>query len=392
MLDLTIKEKCVGCTACESICPKRCIEIKSDAEGFRYPEVCITECIECNACRKVCPVLKDTVMSNGLPVAYASRTRDDTIRMESSSGGIFTELAKKILSQKGAVYGAVYDEQFEIHHRCIESMDDLYKLRGAKYAESCLGNSFGEILDRLNQGQEVLFSGTPCQVAGLKSFLKKDYENLFCIDFVCHGVPSPMAWKEYVKYRAKQDADGEMPIKINLRDKTTGWSNYRYSNLFQYKDGNKHSCLSSDSLYMKLFVEDYISRESCSDCKFKGYNRVSDITLGDFWGIWDIAPEMDDNKGTSLMLIQSKKGRKMFENISDKIESKEMSLEQASQQNPSILKSSPANPKRQQVLDMIQEGRIGELESMFQSTQIEKPSVLRRVLGRVKRLCTQKGK
>ena len=380
MLNLTNKESCVGCTACESICPKHCIEIKSDTEGFRYPEMCITECIECNACRKVCPLLKDDIQSASLPVAYASRTIDDTIRMESSSGGIFTELAKKILLQKGVVYGAVYDEQFEIQHCDIERIDDLYKLRGAKYAESCLGNSFGKILDRLKQGQEVLFSGTPCQVAGLKSFLKKDYENLFCIDFVCHGVPSPMAWKEYVKYRAKQDADGEMPIKINLRDKTTGWSKYRYSNLFQYKDGNEHSCLSSDSLYMKLFVGDYISRKSCSNCKFKGYNRVSDITLGDFWGIWDIAPEMDDNKGISLVLIQSEKGRKMFEDISDKIESKEMALEQVSLQNPSILKSSPANPKRQQALDMIRDGRIGEVEILFSNFSKRKVSIFKKII------------
>lgn len=386
MPKLVNKENCVGCSACASICRKQCIEMKKDSEGFVYPIFTHPEnCVECGMCENVCPVLEQNIEeSDMLPSAYAAVAKDESIRLNSSSGGIFTEISKKVIVQNGVVYGAAYNQSFAVVHECVKNIDDLQKLRGAKYAESDLGSTYLEILSRLKNDQIVLFSGTPCQVSGLKSFLKRDYENLICVDFVCHGVPSSMAWKEYVKYRAKIDANGDMPIKINLRDKTSGWSKYKYFNVFQYQDGTEHSCVSSDSLYMKLFVGDYISRKSCSDCKFKGYSRVSDITLGDFWGIWDIAPEMDDNKGTSLVLIQSEKGRKLFESISERIEFKVMTLEQASLQNPSILKSSPENPKRQHVLDMIREGRIDELENMFRVVSKEKNSIIRKIVRKLK--------
>lgn len=214
-------------------------------------------------------------------------------------------------------------------------------------------------------GQKVLFSGTPCQVAGLKSFLGKEYDNLLCIDFVCHGIPSPVVWKEYVKYRAKQDADDEMPKAINLRSKSTGWSKYQYSNIFKYENGKQYSILSSDSLYMKLFVGNYISRSSCENCKFKGYSRVSDVTLGDFWGIWDIDSEMDDNKGTSVALVQSERGKSLWNMIGDNIVCKEVLLEQTSEQNPSMLLPSESNTRRHEVLCKIRRGKISECENLF---------------------------
>lgn len=339
--------------------------------------------MDCGLCEEICPVLNKLELAEEQPKAFAAWSCDSEIRANSSSGGIFSELVKEVLAQGGAVLGAAYDENFVVKHICIETEEDLFKLRGAKYAQSDLGNSFIEIRNRLKNNQKVLFSGTPCQVAGLKSFLKKDYDNLICVDFVCHGVPSPMAWKEYVKYRSQIDSSGQIPKKINLRSKKSGWSRYRYSNLYEYPDGNAYTALSGNDLYMKLFVGDYISRESCSDCQFKGYSRVSDITLGDFWGIWDIAPEMDDDQGTSLVLVQSEKGRKIFSEITDTICSKEMTLQQASMQNPSLLESSPAKANRQEVLDMIREGRIGELENLFPKPQKEKMSLLRRIARKV---------
>lgn len=384
MPNLALREECVGCTACAQACPKQCIEMKKDFEGFRYPKItCIEECINCGMCEKACPILNVNHDESKLPTAYAALSKNESIRTDSSSGGIFTELATSILLQNGVVYGAAYNEQFDIEHICVESVDDLSKLRGAKYAQSNLGNCFTDIFARLKEGQRILFSGSPCQVAGLKAFLKKDYENLICVDFVCHGVPSPMAWKEYVSYRAKEDADGTLPKAINLRSKDTGWSRYQYSNVFEYEDGKKHSALSSQSLFMKLFVGDYISRPSCENCKFKGYSRVSDITLGDFWGIWDINPEMDDNKGTSVILIQSDKGQALWNEISDRIVCKEVTLEQASLQNPSMLTPSKANPKREEVLELIREGRIEECEALFVQPKV---SMLSRIKGKVKRI------
>jgi len=385
MPNLANTNLCVGCSACASICPKQCLRMERDPDGFQYPVFMHSEnCVACGMCEKVCPVLKDSInINDNLPSAYAGFTKDEGIRQDSSSGGIFTEIAKIVIAKNGVVYGAVYDENFSVYHCCVDKVDDLQKLRGAKYAESNLGNCFAEILDRLKHGQLVLFSGTPCQVAGLKSFVRKDFKNLICIDFVCHGVPSPMAWDEFIKYRAKEDADGKLPQSINLRSKETGWSRYQYSNVFEYDNGKKYSARSSQSLFMKLFVGDYISRPSCSDCKFKGYRRVSDMTLGDFWGIWDIDPQMDDDKGTSVVLIQSEKGKFLWNETGDRIKYKEVSLEQASQQNLSMLNASKAKPNRDVVLDGIRSGHIGECEKLFVQPKL---SVMNRIKGKIKRL------
>ena len=202
MPNLADKAACVGCTACASVCPNNCIEMREDSDGFLYPEINLQKgCVECRRCETVCPVLGKS-FSGELPIAYAAISLDESIRMKSSSGGLFTELAKRIIAQNGVVYGAAYDKQFKVYHYCVDNVDDLHKLRGAKYAESNLGNSFVDVLTKLKQDQIVMFSGTPCQIAGLKTFLKRDYENLYCVDFVCHGVPSPMAWRAYVEYRA----------------------------------------------------------------------------------------------------------------------------------------------------------------------------------------------
>lgn len=193
----------------------------------------------------------------------------------------------------------------------------------------------------------------PCQVAGLKSFLRKEYVNLFCVDFVCHGVPSPMVWEKYIQYRADADNDGVLPEHINLRCKESGWSRYSYSVDFQYSSGKRYCRKNNEDPFMRLFVNDYILRESCSDCQFKGTERVSDITLGDFWGIWDVAPEMDDNKGTSLVLIHSLKGERLLDSIMDKIKLQTVTMEQACQENPSLLCSSVHKSERKEVLDLI---------------------------------------
>lgn len=359
------EKACVGCLACVQICPKKCMNVEYK-EGFCYPKMKhLNDCIQCNQCALVCPVSKTNIKLDKKVKAYAAFSKNENLREESSSGGIFSEIAMQILSQDGVVYGAAYDEQFEVKHCCIDRAEDLWKLRGAKYAQSNLDSIFPDVLGKLQNGKKVLFSGTPCQVAGLKAFLRKEYANLYLVDFICHGVPSPMAWKAYIEYRSRNDANGKLPIAVNLRSKETGWSRYQYSNVFQYEDGKTYSVKSSDSLFMKLFVGDYISRPSCENCQFKGYHRDSDITLGDFWGIWDIAPEMDDNKGTSAVLIQSAKGADLWNTIRENVKAKEVDLKEISLQNPSILYSSKANPKRDEVLEKIRNGKIGECEALF---------------------------
>ena len=363
-------EICTGCTACKNACPKQCIEMKSDINGFLYPIVNdISACIHCEECARICPVI-NVENQDGQPEVYAAFSKNESLRMKSSSGGLFSELAEQIIEHNGIVYGAAYDENFMVKHCSVSDIANLWKLQGAKYSESDLGDVFTDILLKLQNGRQVLFSGTPCQVAGLKAFLKKEYDSLYCVDFVCHGVPSPMAWESYIEYRSQKEANGEFPKTINLRSKSTGWSRYRYSSEFEYKEGKKCSIPSSASLFMKLFVGDYISRSSCENCKFKGYNRCSDITLGDFWGIWDIDSEMDDNKGTSVVLVRSEKGKKLWRDISLNVKHKEVTLEQASQQNPSMIMSSKANTNRETVLDKIRDGHIEECESLFKQPKI----------------------
>lgn len=357
MPKLANKSQCTGCTACVNMCPRHCIQMKKDKAGFLFPEIIEQSvCIDCGTCEQLCPVLKNKGFDSNLPVnAYAAFSKNELLRMESSSGGIFSELADVILESSGLVWGAGYNVNGMVKHICVNNKMELSKLRGAKYSQSILEDSFQILKKQLKSGKQVLFSGTPCQVAGLKAFLKQDYDNLICIDFVCHGVPSPMVWDKYIKYRAQNDNGGQIASYINLRNKESGWSKYSYSVEFLYSNDNRYLCKNSADPFMRFFVDDYILRESCSDCHFKGYNRVSDITLGDFWGIWDVCPEMDDGKGTSLVLLHSQKGKQLLQAISDKIQIQEVSLEQASQMNPSILKSSIHQPDREAVLKTIAE-------------------------------------
>lgn len=365
MPQLATKQACTGCSACASACRHQCIKMCADENGFLFPTINQEHCIDCRLCEKVCPVLNKQNLPKQNTQAYALYSLNDKLRTQSSSGGFFTELAQMILENHGAVYGAAYDSDFSVHHICALNSSELARLRGAKYAQSKLGGCFIEIEERLRHGQQVLFTGTPCQVAGLKSFLRREYSNLICVDFVCHGVPSPMAWQQYVKFRAEQDNHGILPKTINLRSKHTGWSRYQYSNLYQYADGIQYSTGSDADLFMKLFVGDYINRESCAVCSFKGYDRISDFTIGDFWGIWDIDPDMDDNKGTSLVLVHTVKGKNLLDQIQKKLKMKSVSLEQASLQNPSLIKASPAKSERSVVLKEILQGKVQKQFQLF---------------------------
>ena len=388
MLGLASYNKCTGCSACINICPMKCLIMKADEYGFLYPSLQHPNlCVKCGMCGKVCPVSsnKKKCEKEETTKAYAVYSKDVSLREASTSGGAFAELALEILKNGGAVYGAAYDNQFYISHIYIEKVEDLNWLCGAKYAQSDLGYSFREIKEKLELGQQILFVGTPCQVAGLKAFLQKDFEGLYTVDFVCHGVPSPAIWKNYVEYRAKIDNAGQLPKKINLRSKHTGWSHYQYSNVYQYYNGVTYSAKGGTDLYMRLFVGDYINRNSCAKCRFKGYNRISDITLGDFWGIWDIAPEMDDNRGTSLVLVHSEKGENLVSALNDRIQCKKVVLEQAATQNSSLLYSSRAKLQRDEVFCAALSGDFEAVENILKTSR-QKTIFLKRMLEKIRRI------
>lgn len=386
MPQLASVDKCVGCSACASICQMDCLHMKRDDAGFVYPQLVVDEkCINCGRCATVCPILNENLIKNKFVKAYAAYSLDRLIQENSSSGGIFTELALKVLKRNGIVYGAAYDDEWRVSHVAIDKEEFLYRLRGAKYVESSLGNTYKDIQKHLKNGKLILFSGTPCQVAGLKSYLHKDYEHLICVDFVCHGIPSPLAWEKYVEAQKRSGGSEKIPIQINQRSKETGWSRYTYSCLIEYDDGTRYSAVSSDDLYMKLFCNDYISRSSCKTCNFKGYDRVSDITLGDFWGIWDIDPDMDNKKGTSLILIHSELGMMLFSDIKNKIKYKDVTLEETSKENPSMLYPSTEKSERSSVLKKIKNDEFCDLEKLFSNTSQKPLPTWKRVIKRLLR-------
>lgn len=353
------KAICTGCGACCKVCPQDCLHLFPDQYGFPYPEI-DGKCINCGCCDLICPVLhKYRSISQ---TAYAAWSRDEEIRMRSSSGGVFTLLAKRILSDMGSVYGAVYTEDFSVRH---ERISNVKKCNGAKYVQSDLDNTFYSIKEDLENGRSVLFSGTPCQNAGLKSFLQKDYRSLICVDFICHGVPSPLAWRSYIKFREKRDTKSGFIRDINLRSKKSGWSHYDYSVEFTYSDGARYLVPNSEDIYMKMFVNDYINRLSCSACVFKGENRCSDITLGDFWGIWDLYPDMDDNKGVSSVIVSTEKGDRLIKDCSDDLYIRKVSLEDVKKWNPSYRESAKVNPLRNAALYYAVKGKYDYVEKLL---------------------------
>lgn len=343
MIDKGIKDlkDCMGCHSCMNICPVSCISMVSDIEGFLYPEVDNNLCVRCNKCVNVCPIINKRIIAN-TPNAYACINRDEGIRLDSSSGGIFTLIAEKIISEAGVVFGAMFNNEFELVHQYVDKIEDLSKLRGSKYVQSKINNAYKLAQNFLNSGRTVLFTGTPCQIAGLYSYLPRTYSNLLTIDFICHGVPSPRLWRKYIRFREdKADID-----KINFRRKNNGWKQFSVS--FIFKDNTEYRKIFKKDLYMRAFLRDICLRPSCYRCEFKTLNRQSDFTLGDFWGVGNILPEMDDDKGTSLVLVNSVEGNKIFDFLTPRMIFVKVNMDEAIKYNSPAIKSVPQNPKRQQ--------------------------------------------
>ena len=308
MISITDKKNCCGCNACVQKCPKKCAAMQEDIEGFLYPVVNQQECVNCGLCEKVCPVLNVKMIEQEL-TAYAAYANDDDIRMKSSSGGLFTLFARQILSDNGIVFGAAFDRDFMVHHIAIESEEELYKLQGSKYLQSRIENTYQEAERHLKSGRRVLFTGTACQIAGLKKFLGSEYELLYTVDVLCHGVPSPKVWKKYLDYQEK--CHGGAVTRTFFRQKSFGWKTYALK--LQFSNSSTYEQIFSKDLFMQMFLANICLRPSCYACKFKTLSRPSDITIGDSWGIENYMPDMDDDKGTSVVLVHSKKGQELFD-------------------------------------------------------------------------------
>lgn len=347
---LMIKEnECTGCGACFNKCPVPAIQMVENSEGFLFPHINESTCIHCGQCLAVCPVHKVEYQNLNEPECYAACANDD-IRMDSSSGGIFTLAAQYILDQNGYVCGAAYTDNFEkVEHILISDESELSCLRGSKYVQSDMGQNYRKIQEILKDGKLVLFTGCPCQVAGLYKFLGHEYDNLFTIDLVCHGVPSPKVFRRFVQQRKKEYG----PIKyLSFRDKRAyGWT---VSTLINFDNGETYKKYRTDSSYMKSFLELMSLRKSCGNCPFAHIPRMGDLTIADFWNIDKYNKEYDDKKGTSMVLINNERGRHLFDLIRWKmILCEKVPLDFAKKNNAQLYASSKLHPRRKRFFSIL---------------------------------------
>ncbi len=348
MIQINKKEECCGCTACKNICPVKAIEMEPDEEGFLYPKIDQKKCINCGLCEKVCPILNKRERKEQKQTAYLINHKDNDIRNQSTSGGAFTAISEYVIRNKGVVFGATYNEKLEVYHKYIEKIDELKLFRGSKYVQSDLKNVFTEVKEFLDKERLVCFSGTPCQVQGLKNFLQKDYENLITVDFVCRAVPSPLVLKKYLSYQSKKNKNE--PIKaIIFRDKYK--YGYGYSTMtvkgekFIYMEG-----IETDP-YLRAFFDNYSDRPACYNCKFRDNKRISDFTLWDCFTIAEFDKKMADNKGTTRMIIQTEKGLDIFEKIKSNYNYKNIEVKEAVKNVKEMVVSPIENPNRKKFFE-----------------------------------------
>lgn len=340
MIDIVPVNLCTGCGVCASVCPKKCIHMSFDNEGFIAPVVNRSDCINCGLCEKHCHVLEQKASECPNPITLGAFTRDNIVRDLSSSGGFFFFVAKEVINRGGLVYGAVLNDELIVKHARAESIDELSRMLGSKYVQSEVdGDIYKSILSDLNNNKLVLFSGTPCQCAAVKQLAKKDYDNLLLLTFICHGVPSPKVWKRYIQFKESKNRD--KIVRAHFRDKTFGWA--RFSMRLEYASGKIEVNPLEKDLFLKAFLKNNCLRNSCYACKYKGKSAYSgmDIIMSDWWGAEDIPLyHNSNNKGISSIYINSNKGAMLWSTIKDSFEYSVIDYKKASSGN--IAYSSPA--------------------------------------------------
>lgn len=341
MKEICAREDCTGCHACANACPQQCVVMRANAEGFWYPEIEAARCTDCGLCRRRCPALQAEAARPQLPEAYACVYPDEAVRAESSSGGFFTLLAKHVLARGGVVFGAAFDEAFGVAHRGAETLEAARAFRGSKYVQSAIGSAYREAERFLRAGRLVLFTGTPCQIGGLGAYLARPYDNLLAVDIICHGVPSPLVWKRYLAELAL----GREVRRVNFRDKQAGWR--RFSLVVEFAGGESYRNTFRDDPYVQGFLRDLYLRPSCYRCRYKAAARGSDLTIADFWGVNKRLSQIDDNRGTSLVLVQSEKGRAAFDALRPSLSAARADLAAALRYNRSATASASPHAKRE---------------------------------------------
>lgn len=375
------KEDCCGCGACFNICNKNAIEMKEDIYGYIYPYIKKELCIECGACKKVC-AYQNSHEYNLPKQVLAATSNNNIIKLNSSSGGIFSILALNVLGENGIVFGSYLDQNMIPKHIAINNESDLGKIQGSKYVQSNIGNTYSEAKEYLVQGKKVLFSGTPCQIDGLKYFLKKEYENLITIDIICHGVPSSKLFKDYILYMEK-NIKGKI-LDFRFRDKTKGWGltgkiTYRNSKGIKSK-----MVYCKESSYYNLFLNGDIYRESCYKCKYACKERVGDITLGDYWGIESEHPEINSknikfnkDKGVSSVIVNTSKGLTIIKESKSYMESLVSNFDKVAKHNNQLVNSSKKSEIREEILDIYLKKGYEGIEEYFRHSMGKKLKIIK---------------
>ena len=383
------QEKCCGCTACLSICPLKCISMVEDEQGFLRPQVDNQKCIDCGQCEKVCPALH--LFEERMPIkVWAAKNNDEAVRMSSSSGGIFMALADWTIQRGGVVFGARFDENWEVMHDYAETPEAVEAFKGSKYLQSRMGDCYVRAKEFLNAGRWVLFTGVQCQIAGLKKYLGKDYEKLIAVDVICHGVPSPLVWRNYVHHIHQQLTNGKGTIEsISFRDKSRGWK--RFGLAFRFKQPieskgkpdslsihcetiSTHNNLFKD-LYLRGFLALIYLRPSCYCCPSKRGRSQSDITIGDYWGLPKELLDWDDDIGISLILVLSSKGANILEELN--VSKRLSTYKKGVKRNPNFAASSKKPKASELFWELYPQKGIAAIEAAVKKTE---PSTVYRFL------------
>jgi coenzyme F420-reducing hydrogenase beta subunit len=351
MIQITDKAYCCGCNACVQICPKKCISREFDHEGFLYPAVDELHCINCGLCNRVCPIeTKKQGAKYEVPSVYAAYHKDDATRMGSTSGGLFIALAEQMLDDGAYISGAVFEDDFTLVHTVTKDKSQLFKLCGSKYLQSDTKNTFTAIREYLGNGEKVFICSTPCQIAALYGFLQKEYDNLYTCDLICKGVPSPAYFQAYLDFLERKYRSKAVNIKFKYKDEKNPWG--KLTTKIDFKNGKSYIKGGGYDGFMTGFLQTgFVVRPSCFECKFKGYPRSADITLGDFWGIERAIPGISDRaKGYSLVLVNSEKGAALLDSIEKRLYLQPCSLEEAERANFQLIQ--PFDPVTGYSLDL----------------------------------------
>lgn len=380
MIDKVVKGKCTGCNMCADICSQKAIYYITDNEGFSVPKVDYEKCIKCGLCVKKCPGIMENIFKKDIPKVFAAWANNDEIRIQSTSGGMYYLIAQKFIENNGYIVGSVYDKDFKgAHHVIGNTVEDLKKIMGSKYFQSNAEGIYGKVKELLEKNAKVLFCGTPCQSAALQAFLGKEYENLYIIDFICRGVNSPLAYRKRIE-ELEEEHNSKVKL-VHLKNKKTGWQSI--ASYVEFENGDTYHKDKNTSPWVKGFIgcKGLFMRNSCYDCRYRELPRISDITIGDFWGIHGMKPE-DMFKGISCVMVNSTKGRKMFEDIKENITFEERNLDELLAGNPAATDKLENHNNRNKFFEMLKTEKFSK--AVEENIEEYKESLAKKVFRKIR--------